>query len=207
MKVILLEDHPMMLKSITQTICSTSEFELAGAFSNTDEVRYYVSKFHRKGDKLLAILDLQIGSNYSFNLIHELSNNGIICAVYSMYSQVPFVVKAFQNGARGYIFKSFSEEEFIRILTLLAQGETFIPPEITVAFTRTTGIFANLTKREQQVAELIMMNYSNDEICSALKIGKRTTENYLTRLYDKTGCASRQELKNYFQGETGAVNG
>ncbi|MBQ0052070.1 MAG: response regulator transcription factor [Treponema sp.] len=203
MKILLLEDHPMMLKSITQSISSVPEFELVGAFSTTEEVQKYITEVHQKKEKLLALMDLQIGSKYSYDLINELSNNGIICAVYSMYSQVPFVVKAFQNGARGYIFKSFSEEDFIKTLKLLAQGETFIPPEITVAFTRTTGIFANLTKREQQVAELIMMNYSNKEISEEMNIGKRTTENYLARLYDKTGCASRLELKYYFQGKNG----
>lgn len=191
----------MMLKSITQTISSVPEFELAGAFSTTEEVQDFISRFHKKGDKLLAILDLQIGAKYSFDLIDELSKKGVTCVVYSMYSQVTFVVKAFQNGAKGYIFKSFSEEDFIAALKLLARGETFIPPEITAAFTRTTGIFANLTKKEQHVAELVTRNYSNKEICDEMNISKRTTENYLARLYDKTGCSSRLELKYYLQGE------
>lgn len=201
MKILLLEDHPMMIKSITQSISNVPEFELAGSFSTIKEVQNYISNVQEKEENLLAILDLQIGSVYSFDLINELSRKGIICAVYSMYSQAPFVVKAFQNGAKGYIFKTFSEEKFIETLKLLAQGQTFIPPEIAAAFTRTTGIFASLTKKEQQVAELVTRNYSNKEICNEMNISKRTTENYLARLYDKTGCSSRLELKYYLQGE------
>ncbi|MBQ0052156.1 MAG: response regulator transcription factor [Treponema sp.] len=205
MKIVLLDDHPMMLKSITQTVGSIPDFELLGAFDSAEKLRSYVEHFHREEEKLLALVDLQIGANYSFNLINELSKKGIICAVYSMYSQVPFVVKAFQNGAKGYIFKNYSEENFIDALKILATGEPFIPPEITAAFARTSSIFASLTKKEQQVAELIMRNFSNKEISEELNIGKRTTENYLARLYDKTGCSSRIELERYFQGRNGTA--
>lgn len=202
MKILLLDDHPMMLKSITQTVSNIPEFEIEGTFDTAEKLRSFVADFHKNKEKLLAIIDLQIGENYSFNLINELSKKGIICVVYSMYSQVPFVVKAFQNGAKGYIFKSFSEEDFIKALKILASGEPFIPSGIMTAFARTSSIFASLTKKEQQVAELIMRHFSNKEISDEMNIGKRTTENYLARLYDKTGCTSRIELERYFQGKT-----
>ena len=51
----------MMLKSITQTISSIPEFEIAGAFDTAEKLRSFVADFHKNKEKLLAINDLQIG--------------------------------------------------------------------------------------------------------------------------------------------------
>ncbi len=208
MKILVLDDHPMMLKSISHTIENIPGFEIAGTFTSETELKDFLWPEHEdreRKEQFLALIDLQLGDDYSFDLIKELSRKQIMCAVYSMYTEVPFVINAFHNGARGYIFKSFSEEDFISALNTLVKTGYFIPPEISASFTRISGILAGMTKKEQQVAELLMQRLSNAEIAAKMNLNVRTVENYLVRLYDKTGCHYRTDLINFLQGnETNA---
>lgn len=206
MKILVIDDHPLMLKSISSTIENIPGFEVAGTFSSEDELKKFLSEECNRREKFLALIDLQIGPDYSFELIKELSKKQIMCAVYSMYTEVPFVINAFHNGARGYIFKNFSEEDFISALNTLVKTGYFIPPEISASFTRISGIFAGMTKKEQQVAELLMQKLSNAEIAAKMNLNVRTVENYLVRLYDKTGCHYRADLINFLQGNETSAN-
>jgi DNA-binding CsgD family transcriptional regulator len=62
-----------------------------------------------------------------------------------------------------------------------------------------------LTETEEQLIRLVVGGYSNREIATALHYSTKTIEVYLSRVYAKTGCASRLEL---IRGvDTGAVLG
>lgn len=51
-----------------------------------------------------------------------------------------------------------------------------------------------LTRREQQIADLVAHGVSNRDIAQALTLSVRTVENHLNRVYTKWGISSRREL-------------
>ena len=51
-----------------------------------------------------------------------------------------------------------------------------------------------LTVREQEIAQLVARGRRNSEIASELRIGPRTVEWNLTRIYRKLGVRSKVEL-------------
>ena len=53
---------------------------------------------------------------------------------------------------------------------------------------------ARLSPREHDVVRLVADGRTNDEIGSALKIGSKTVETHLARLFERLGVASRTEL-------------
>jgi len=54
-----------------------------------------------------------------------------------------------------------------------------------------------LSKREQEVVELILDGRSNRDIASQLKLSENTIKNHLFRIFDKVGVSSRTELLLY----------
>jgi DNA-binding CsgD family transcriptional regulator len=58
------------------------------------------------------------------------------------------------------------------------------------AFARRYG----LSRREAEVAELVMRGYRNPEIATALGIARTTTKRHLTRIFQKIGVDSRTRL-------------
>jgi DNA-binding CsgD family transcriptional regulator len=55
-----------------------------------------------------------------------------------------------------------------------------------------------LSDTEQELARLVSSGLTNREIARALHFSPKTIEVYLSRLYEKTGCASRVELASAF---------
>jgi DNA-binding CsgD family transcriptional regulator len=51
-----------------------------------------------------------------------------------------------------------------------------------------------LSRRESQVAELVLHGYRNADIASTLGISQATTKKHLTRIFDKVGIDSRSQL-------------
>ena len=51
-----------------------------------------------------------------------------------------------------------------------------------------------LSRREAEVAELVLRGYGNPEIATALGIARTTTKRHLTRIFQKIGVDSRTRL-------------
>jgi DNA-binding NarL/FixJ family response regulator len=60
-----------------------------------------------------------------------------------------------------------------------------------------------LTKREEQIAELVAKGRTNDEVAAELGLGPKTVETHLTRIYRKLGVRSRTELAARARAEVG----
>ena len=57
------------------------------------------------------------------------------------------------------------------------------------------------TQRELEILNLILEGKQNTAISEILNISKRSVENYVSRIYDKTGFSSKEELIAQFAGK------
>ncbi|MEX2649343.1 MAG: LuxR C-terminal-related transcriptional regulator [Alphaproteobacteria bacterium] len=83
------------------------------------------------------------------------------------------------------------------ILLVLEAGVPALPPlDFDAAFEGfSTG---RLTRRETQIARLILTGYPTDAIAKALGIGRGTVKNHRRRLYDKLDITTERELFSLF---------
>ena len=56
----------------------------------------------------------------------------------------------------------------------------------------------SFTKQEQNIFKLILERKSKSQIADELNIVSRSLENYLSRIYSKTGCNGHEELIRRF---------
>jgi len=54
-----------------------------------------------------------------------------------------------------------------------------------------------LSRREQQVANMVVEGLTNQEIAGKLGVSAHTVKNHLFRIYEKLGISSRMELNLY----------
>lgn len=57
-----------------------------------------------------------------------------------------------------------------------------------------------LTKREQEIAELVARGMSNNDIATALVIGRRTVESHIENILTKLGLTSRTQVASWLSG-------
>ena len=66
-----------------------------------------------------------------------------------------------------------------------------MPDESDAETTKTPAIIEELTKREQEVLELVARGYSNKEVAQSLTISDRTVNAHLRSIYVKLSVNSR----------------
>jgi DNA-binding NarL/FixJ family response regulator len=97
-------------------------------------------------------------------------------------------------GARGYISKTADEEEIGKALDQILRGEVYIEEHLGLKSSRMPDIYHSLTKKERIILDLVKKRFDNRDIARELSIKLRTVENYMSRIYAKTGAGSRGEL-------------
>ena len=201
--MILIDDHKMLRKGITSFIKENSDWQVVAEAESLNEIPELVSKFQDSDDTVVAIVDIQLKSDddgevvsNGFEAVKLFSSARIPSIIFSSHDTGACIERAMspEVGAKGFVSKCSDERMLLDALNSVAEGKSFIQPDLISGFLETHSLFAMLTKREQQVVKLIENGLSNDEIANELDIKIRTLENYITVIYDKLGCKDRAAL-------------
>lgn len=121
----------------------------------------------------------------------------------SMYSDEAYVMEMLEAGASGYLLKNCSFEELTTAIRKVAQGKSFLSPEIAglvmelAVDQRKNGAKAaapKLTPREAEVTSLVALGHTNLEIADKLCISKATVETHRRQIMRKLQLNSLADL-------------
>ena len=115
-----------------------------------------------------------------------------------MYAKSGIVSLALENGAAGFVSKSAPESELILAIEKIVSGETFVQQNLVAPLFSYRTMFDGLTRQEQKIFKKILERKSNLQIAGDLNIVPRSLENYLSRIYSKTGCKNHEEVIRKF---------
>lgn len=94
-------------------------------------------------------------------------------------------------GARGLLASSVADEDLVRAIFAIADGQT--AGDLSGGDAATRPAFC-VSPRQAEIIRLLARGRSNDEIGGALGIAAKTVETQLSRLYDRLGLQGRIEL-------------
>jgi two-component system, NarL family, nitrate/nitrite response regulator NarL len=110
---------------------------------------------------------------------------------------------ALEAGIRGYILKGVEAGEFVRILTSIAQGALYLPPELGAGLlrqnmrlngaTRANRRPYGLTAREEEILSCVARALTNKEVARELQISEKTVKHYMTVIMEKLQVRNRVE--------------
>ncbi len=118
------------------------------------------------------------------------------------------ILRYIEAGAAGFVLKDDSMEELVETMHAVYNDEAIIPPnlaaklmsrvaELARAYDEIGGLEAemneDLTRREQEVLELICDGHTNQEIADTLIIELGTVKNHVHNILKKLNVNSRRE--------------
>ncbi|HZE06146.1 MAG TPA: response regulator transcription factor, partial [Solirubrobacteraceae bacterium] len=113
------------------------------------------------------------------------------------------VLAAFRAGAIGHIDKDIDPDQFVRLVTLAAAGETVVPRRLMTPLlerwrreTPAGGwrpMRSTLTTREWQIVDLLGNGASTEQIMERLVLSPSTVYSHIYRLLHKLGVHSRRD--------------
>jgi DNA-binding NarL/FixJ family response regulator len=124
--------------------------------------------------------------------------------MFTIYEDNDQVFEALQAGATGYILKNTAPDKIIEALLELQEGGSPMSPKIArkvlTTFTTKKVVTDLISKREQEVLELLSKGYLYKEIADQLNITLSTVKRHLNHIYQKLQVQNKTEAINKMYG-------
>lgn len=200
LRVLIADDHPLFRKGLQSLLAGQPGIEVVGIATNGEEVISLASQ--DKPD--VVLMDLQMpggGGILSTRVIRdELPDTKVL--VVTLFEDDDSIFMALKAGASGYILKDADEEEMIRAIKSVGNGEAIFSPTIAskvLSFFSGTRIkeakeiFPFLTERERDILYLLTHGRSNADIPRELGLSAKTVSNYVSNVFNKLQVADRAQ--------------
>ena len=189
-RVVIVEDHPIVVTGLTAALRERPEVVVAGRAASLAEARTVLATTPCD----VVLLDLRLPDGSGIDLLRECQDDPASPAflVLSSFSTPEYVSAAIALGASGFLLKTSPTSEIVRAIEQICDGTlAFTPEQLRSA---RTAAWAPLTEREHAILAGVIRGRSNDELALDLGIARKTVEAYLSRLFARYGVMTRTEL-------------
>jgi DNA-binding NarL/FixJ family response regulator len=192
-KLLLVDDHPIVLEGIKSHLSAQDGFEVVGDAADGEEAI-------RQARRLLPdiiLMDISMphmnGLEAMTLLRKQVPNAKIL--VLTMHDKKEYISQIFRLGARGYLLKDTSPAELVHAIKSIYAGELVFSSTVSrilVGELLSEGEQelkrprrSELSEREREVLVLIAEGHSNKEIADRLLVGVRTIETHREHIMRK----------------------
>lgn len=202
-RVVLADDHPLIREAIRSLLTGTSEFELVGEAADGKECLVRVRELRPEIVLIDIVMPKMSGEQVTADL-HRLFPDLKIIAL-SGYADRQFVHAMVKAGANAYVVKSASGRELIHALRAVADGHSYLSPEITSAVmsqwdkSPSVGPLSpeGLGKREKEVLRLVAEGHRTATIAAKMGITSATVESHRRNIMRKLRLHSVADLTRF----------
>ena len=183
-KVFITDDHYMVVEGIRSLLLLEKGIEWMGHAMNAASCMAYL----RQQQPDVLLLDINLPDKSGIDLCKEIKEKypDIQILGLSSFNQQSYIQKMIQNGASGYLLKNASQEEIVKAIKAVMDGDTFMSTEAanTIRENKNARIPV-ITRREKEVLQLIADGLTNHAIAEKLFISTTTVDTHRNSLLSK----------------------
>jgi two-component system nitrate/nitrite response regulator NarL len=197
-KLLIVDDHHIVLDGLKSLFDQDPQFEIIGAASSAEEALRLLSIC--TPDILLTDYRLPGLTGIELAVVVKEKYPGVKRVILSMHDEGLLVKQILKEGVDGYLLKSIQQSELKMALHQIMDGFPYVSPEITrmmLADMNSGQPEELLSERERQVLNLIAKECSNKQIAEKLFISERTVETHRKNIFRKTNTTSLVGLIKY----------
>jgi two-component system, NarL family, nitrate/nitrite response regulator NarL len=193
-RVLVADDHPVVLDGVTLALQSTSWLQVAGYARNGREAVAAVDRLRPD----VVLLDLRLPDMLGPEAIRQLlaHDPAVKIILFTAYPDHAALDAARAAGAHGVVVKDSERADLVDVIRRVVAGERVVSADIGgdngVLLTRKLREHG-LTRREYEILRHVAMGETNPEIARALGLTRNTVKTYLQRTLEKLGARNRVE--------------
>ncbi|WP_169084864.1 response regulator [Paenibacillus sp. PL91] len=207
-KILLVDDHLIVLKGISFFLSMQPDFELVGEAHNGQEAVEKAAEL--LPDIVLMDLNMPIMDGIEASNLIAQNNPEIKVLVLSSFSDRSHIVPALQSGAIGYMLKDVEPDQLAEAIRSAYKGNVQLHPDISAALLAQMAPQAEevkqlpsrelaeiLTPRELEVLQLLTKGMSNRDIAHALTVAEKTVKTHVSSILSKLNLTDRTQAALY----------
>ena len=199
-RIMVADDHPLYRRGLAALLNAQEGWEIVA--EESDGVGAVTAAQSTSPD--VVVIDLNMpgldGIEATRRILARRPDVGVL--VLTMYDDDGSVFAAMRAGARGYLLKGADQDEIVRAVSGLLNGEAIFGPTVAKRIIEffaaprprpTETVFPELTAREHEVLDLIAAGRSNTDVAVALVLSPKTVRNHVSAIFTKLQVAGRAE--------------
>ena len=205
-RVLLADDHELLLESLSLLLSHIEQVTIIGAVSDGKQALRFLEQ--HEVDIVLADLNMPVLNG--LGLVSEIRQHHpkVRVILLTMVEEAAQIREAIQIGVDGYLLKKSNRAEVERAIRAVAEGQTYFSTAITRQLAQlpnensTTGRLEtsqieSLTTREREILILIIQDFTNQQIAEQLFISPLTVETHRRNIFRKLDVSSALGLMRY----------
>ncbi len=198
--VLVADDHELFVEGLALLVGTMPGYEVVGVAHDGFEAVELARRF--KPD--VVLMDARMpglsGAEATARVLAVHPHTAVVMV--TMFADDESLFHALRAGATGYVVKGASLAGLRRAIEAAANGEAFLGQGVASRIGRyfsagspSAGVepFADLTRREHEVLELLAEGMTNGEIARRLDVTVKTARNHVSNVLGKLGARTRTE--------------
>jgi DNA-binding NarL/FixJ family response regulator len=206
LRVLLADDHPLIIAGIRRTLEHYDDIEVVGEAHSGPELKHLVER----RDPSVVLVDLTMPGVDGVEHIEFLRETypDLKIVVLSASEDRSTIDTALRAGAGAYVLKSAYTTDIAAVLRQASSGAVFHAPAYQPAAAQSSSQpeLPALTEREQSILAKVAGGLTTAAISRDLWVSEHTIKFHLTNIYRKLGVANRASAIRYAL-EHGIVGG
>lgn len=193
MKVVVVDDHPLVWEGIKSVLEQEEDMELVGWANSGQEAERMLSE----NQPDIALVDLRLPGEYGINIVNKLRPLIPNCRfiILTTFADHQDIKQAMEARVDGYVLKEALPQEMISALRLVHRGRPYYDPAVMQIIMQKQNkqekLLSELTEREKDVLNAIADGLSNKEIAGKLYVSENTVKKHVSSILSKLGLKDR----------------
>ena len=194
-KVVVTDDQEIILNGLQKILAEDQDMQLVGMFTNGPALLQQMAELLPH----VVLLDITMPGMSGIEVAAQLAKNHPQVRIIAL-TNVDVMVqvrKMLQQGCHGYLLKDATPAVILQAIRTVYQGGRYLYDELQKQVLN--SMFearpkAIITRREKEILQLIVDEYTNQEIADKLFLSLRTVENHRNNLLQKLGVKNTAGL-------------
>ena len=201
-RLVIAEDETVVRMALAQLLAAEGDIEVVGQAADGE----IAVDLARRLKPNVVLTDLGMPKMDGIAATRQIKQETPECAivVLTIHHDDDHLFAAIKAGASGYVLKDAPLEQAVEAIRAAARGEGFIGPSLVgrvldefarVGRLRAAAkeVFAELTRREMEVLELVGKGLRNKDIAERLFLSEKTVKNHISSIFMKLQVNDRTE--------------
>jgi DNA-binding NarL/FixJ family response regulator len=196
-KLAIADDHELFRNGLKELLKKHNDVEVVTCVGDGKE---FLEVLKKNPSLDIVLLDITMPNMDGFEVLNQIKsiNTSIKPIIISMHDEGNYIAKCAKKGAYSYLLKNTDQDELIKVIRIVNEGKKYFSPKISekmINYMSDQTISENiLSKKEQEVLELISKGLTTKEIALRLFVSSRTIETHRSNIIKKLEVKNTAEL-------------